>query len=68
MSIDTIQNQLNYKPSKKIKVMNVEEFESIKDFQKGFYALAKACEEKFRGEIRSVFIRPHESEVVIEFA
>lgn len=48
--------------------MNVEEFESIKDFQKGFYVLAKACEEKFRGEIRSVSIYPHESKVEIEFA
>ena len=48
--------------------MKVEEFESIKDFQKGFYALAKACEEKFGGRIRSVFIYPQESSVEIEFA
>lgn len=47
--------------------MNVEEFESIKDFQKGFYLLAKACEEKFRGEIKSVFFYPQESKVEIDF-
>jgi len=47
--------------------MNVEEFESIKDFQKGFYALAKACEEKFRGEINEVHIYPKECEVSIKF-
>lgn len=48
--------------------MNVEEFESIKDFQKGFYLLAKACEEKFRGEIRRIAIYPKECKVDIEFA
>ena len=48
--------------------MNVEEFESIKDFQKGFYLLAKACEEKFRGEIKSVFVNPMDSRVDIEFS
>lgn len=48
--------------------MNVEEFESIKDFQRGFYALAKACEEKFRGDIRRITIYPQECKVDIEFA
>lgn len=48
--------------------MNVEEFESIKDFQRGFVELAHACEKKFRGEIKSVFIYPQESRVEIEFA
>ena len=48
--------------------MNVEEFESINDFQRGFCALVKACEEKFRGEIRSVSIYPKDCIVKIEFA
>ena len=48
--------------------MNVEEFKSIKDFQKAFYELAKACEKKFRGEIRSVSIYPKDCIVEIEFA
>jgi len=47
--------------------MEVEEFESINDFQKGFYALAKDCEKKFRGEINEVHIYPKECKVSITF-
>lgn len=47
--------------------MNVKEFESIKDFQRAFYELAKACEEKFRGEINEVHIYPKECKVSITF-
>lgn len=49
-------------------MINVEKLESIKDFQRCFYELAKACEDKFRGEIRSVIIYPQESRVNIEFS
>jgi len=49
-------------------MINVEEFESIKDFQRCFYQLAKACEEKFSGKIRSVYITPSDGRVNIEFA
>lgn len=47
--------------------MDVEKFESIKDFQWGFSALAKACEEKFRGEINEVHIYPKDGRVSITF-
>ena len=48
--------------------MNVEKLESIKDFQRCFYELAKACEEKFSGKIRSVYISPSDGRVDIEFS
>lgn len=46
---------------------NVEKPESIKDFQRCLYALAKACEEKFRGEINEVHIYPKDGRVSITF-
>lgn len=48
--------------------MKVEEFESVKDFQRGFVELAHACEKKFRGDIRRITIYPQECKVDIEFA
>ena len=47
-------------------MIDIEKLDSIKDFQRGFYELAKACEEKFGGKIRSIFILPHDSVNVVE--
>ena len=49
-------------------MIDTEKLESIKDFQRCFYELTKACEKKFMGEIREVRIYPHDSNVTIEFA
>jgi len=46
---------------------NVEKPESIKDFQRCLYALAKDCEKKFGGKIRSIVIWPNDNKVEIDF-
>lgn len=43
--------------------MKVEEFESIKDFRKGFLALTEACAKKFNGEIKWINIYPDSGQV-----
>lgn len=47
--------------------MNVEEFESIKDFKRGFLLLAEACSKKFNGKIRWITLYPDDGQVEIVF-
>lgn len=47
--------------------MEVEEFESINDFKRGFLALAEACSKKFKGKIKWINIYPDSGQVEIVF-
>ena len=45
--------------------MDIEKFETIKDFQQGFFILASACAKKFGGDRCRVVVT--DDEVKIEF-